>query len=74
MDFKIPTMHMWSAINLKSSKLCLIVQFSFGFLFWAYIYIYIYIFCVCTKDEGVKVEGELGPPSSLTHFDPLMQI
>ena len=36
--------------------------------------IYINIVCVCTKDEGVKVEGELGPPSTLMHFDPVMEI
>ena len=44
--FWIEAFHIPFSINLKSSKLCLIVQFSFGFLFWAYIYIYIYILCV----------------------------
>ena len=44
------------------------------FLFLFFGHIYIFIFCVCTEDEGVKVEGELGPPSTLMHFDPVMEI
>ena len=49
-------------------------MFDCSVFIWFFLFGNIYIYCVCTEDEGVKVEGELRPPSTLTHFDPVMQI